>query len=693
MGVIRGGWVPRALALGALLGGLALSGAATAFAAPRLESTAAGVRWHGATLAGRGAEARAPVVAWWREARDPGLEGTAVLVPLADTLAARGDTLRADSLLSLPRLARSLWAWDALRRRAAYAIARGDRTAAGRLLDAADRHGWTASEDASWRALLAPILVAAGDTLAGQSLARQVLEENVSVTPASGQALELLESIARARREPFAPRLARRAALAEWANGSRAQALARLAQVASEASESERGADQLQRVQWLRDWRRYAAAVEASDTAVQWTEGTSDFDRARLERARSLRAAGHSDAAIVLYARVGGSAEDAAMRALAWWEYAREAQDESRWALAAHGFRMADSLAKHAPGVRSTIQSAGSLAGLMEWTIHRDTEAIQAWRESGDRRARFWLGVALRQRGEPEGDRILREEFAQRPGFDLYAVAARDTLDLPSWPGQVWTAQDDTIEPELVTAVVTLAGPLALPDAAARIVTARDHGDIRLPQGPKRGIAPTSWRAIAAASYAGGDLDEATRAADRALTAAPNDTSTWSWVPWAFPPAFEREVNSAAARMGVERELLWGLVRQESRFDPRAISRSHALGLAQLLPGTARDVARALGERLGSDTLLFEPGRALRYGAYYLRQLLDRFESVAPVALTAYNAGPGKVRADWRVLIARGGWALYCEMAANADTQDYVRRILGYRQAYRDLKPATADGP
>ena len=116
-------------------------------------------------------------------------------------------------------------------------------------------------------------------------------------------------------------------------------------------------------------------------------------------------------------------------------------------------------------------------------------------------------------------------------------------------------------------------------------------------------------------------------------------------------------------------------------------------GLAQLLPGTARDCARGLRERLVSDAQLFEPDRALRYGAWYLRRLLDRFEGVAPVALTAYNAGPGKVREDWRVIIARGGWALYCEMAANADTQDYVRRILGYRQAYRDLKPATADGP
>jgi soluble lytic murein transglycosylase-like protein len=671
---------------------VALAAPGSAPASPRLESTSAGVRWHAAALAGRGAGARAPVVAWWRAARDSGLAGTAVLVPLADTIAARGDTLKADSLLALPRLARSLWAWDAVRRRAAWASGHGDATRAARLLDAADKRDWPGSDEASWRAMLAPLRVAAHDTLGGEALARQVLEQSVSVAPASGQALRLLEALARARGESFAPRLARRAALAEWANGDRARALARLSGVIAAAPETERGADALLRVQWLREWRRYSAAVAASDSAIQWSTGTPDYDRARLERARCLRAAGNSEAAMVLYARVGGSADDMAARALAWWEYAREAQDESRWALAARGFRIADSLAAAAPAARSSIQSAGALAGLMEWTLRNESAAIAAWRRSGDRRARFWLGVALRQRGEPEGERILREEFARRPGFDLYAVAARDTLGLPSWPGEVWLAQDDAIEPQIVAAVVALAGPLGLPDAAARVVAARDHGDPRLPA-PKRGIAPSSWRAIAAASYAAGDLAGATRAADRALTAAPGDTSTWSWVPWAFPPAFEAELNAASARMGVERALLWGLVRQESRFDPRAVSRSNALGLAQLLPGTAREVARALGERLPSDTLLFEPARALRYGAWYLRRLLERFEGVAPVALTAYNAGPGRVRPDWRVLIARGGWALYCEMAANADTQDYVRRILGYRQAYRDLRPSTADGP
>ena len=669
---------------------------ATSAPAPRLEPTPAGIRWHGAILGGRAAGASRPAALWWTAARDSGLAGTAVLVALADQLAAAGDTLRADSLLRQPRLARSLWAWEAVRRRAAYALGHRDHQVAGAILDAADRRAWTQSEEAAWRAMSAPVRVATRDTTGGEALAQRVLEDTPSLAPSSGQALSLLETLARARGETYPQagaqlRLSRRAALAEWANGSRAKALARLSGVMLQAPASERGGDAIQRTLWLREWRRFTAAIAASDTAVQWTRGTPEEDRAQLERARALRAAGHSESAMVTYARLGGGAAEQSLRALAWYEYAREAQDESRWALAARGFRIADSVAAGSSAARAAVPNALTLAGLMDWTLGRESAAIEAWRASDDRRSRFWLGVALRRQRDPEGDRILRTEFAEKAGFDVYAVAARDTLELPSWPGEVWTAEDDPSEPRLVEAVVALSGPLALPDAATRIVSARDRGDTRL--GPKRGFAASSWRAIAVASYAGGDLFGATKAADRALIATSDDGTGWGFVPWAFPPAYERELNAAAMTIGVERALLWGLVRQESRFDPRAVSRSNALGLAQLLPGTARDVARALRESFTADSLLFEPDRALRYGAFYLHQLMERFENVTPVALTAYNAGPGKVRADWRLLIERGGWALYCEMAANADTQDYVRRILGYRQAYRDLKPVTADGP
>ncbi len=88
-----------------------------------------------------------------------------------------------------------------------------------------------------------------------------------------------------------------------------------------------------------------------------------------------------------------------------------------------------------------------------------------------------------------------------------------------------------------------------------------------------------------------------------------------------------------------------------------------------------------------------EPARSLRLGARYLEMLLRRYDHRVPVALAAYNAGPSGIRADWRALIERGGEALYCELASNADSQDYARRIVGFRQAYRELAPEADAGP
>ena len=77
----------------------------------------------------------------------------------------------------------------------------------------------------------------------------------------------------------------------------------------------------------------------------------------------------------------------------------------------------------------------------------------------------------------------------------------------------------------------------------------------------------------------------------------------------------------------------------------------------------------------------------MRYGARYLARLLRRFDGSVAAALSAYNAGPGSLSPRWRELRARGGEALLCELASNPLAQDYAKRILGFRQAYRELRP------
>lgn len=113
------------------------------------------------------------------------------------------------------------------------------------------------------------------------------------------------------------------------------------------------------------------------------------------------------------------------------------------------------------------------------------------------------------------------------------------------------------------------------------------------------------------------------------------------------------EARAAARRHGVPEDLFLRLIRQESGWNPRAVSRKGALGLAQLMPGTAR--------LLGVDPL--DPIANLDGGARYLAQQYRRFGSWR-LALAAYNAGPGAVE-------RHGGVPPFRE------TQGYVVAILG----------------
>jgi soluble lytic murein transglycosylase-like protein len=121
---------------------------------------------------------------------------------------------------------------------------------------------------------------------------------------------------------------------------------------------------------------------------------------------------------------------------------------------------------------------------------------------------------------------------------------------------------------------------------------------------------------------------------------------------------YAAEISAAAARNGVDSNVLTGLIRAESNFDPNAGSPAGAQGLTQLMPGTAAG--------LGVANPL-DPVQSIEGGARYLRQQLDHFGGDVTKALAAYNAGPGAVERF-------GGVPPYEE------TQNYVRRVLAYAQ-------------
>lgn len=137
-----------------------------------------------------------------------------------------------------------------------------------------------------------------------------------------------------------------------------------------------------------------------------------------------------------------------------------------------------------------------------------------------------------------------------------------------------------------------------------------------------------------------------------------------------------------------EPALVLAVARQESLFDPAARSSAGALGLMQLMPGTAQAMSRELGEDYASWRLTRDPEFNVRLGAYYLGQQLARFADEPVLALAAYNAGPRRVT-EWLELNGdpRGNdpYRLidWIELIPFAETRNYVQRVLEGRGMYR----------
>ncbi len=145
-----------------------------------------------------------------------------------------------------------------------------------------------------------------------------------------------------------------------------------------------------------------------------------------------------------------------------------------------------------------------------------------------------------------------------------------------------------------------------------------------------------------------------------------------------YPLKYEQIVTGHAENYGLDPALLAAVIYRESKFDPNAVSSSGAIGLMQLLPDTAKGIAQYTGGAKFRVADLYDPEINVRYGAFYLRRLLRKYDGDVRLALAAYNAGQANV----------DRWIEEGKGIAFAETRAYVDRVTEltalYRRAYGD---------
>jgi soluble lytic murein transglycosylase len=424
--------------------------------------------------------------------------------------------------------------------------------------------------------------------------------------------------------------------------------------------------------------RRYPEAVDAF-------RALGDDDRmAVFWRAGSLARSGRIDESLATFARVARGADpelaararflsatlledtDLAAAEVAYREVERGAPSAAQrsaasWRLAWLAWRRGD--------------VAVAASALERFAAETPDPAEQA-------RGRYWLARAAERLGGSGGReqlaRLANEEpftyYGWRAGAraETNAPAAHDVASAPvakpdataPLPPAVLRRLEILLEAGLDERVAVEVEPLgrAPADAATRLVLAQLLLEARRFHLAQR-------------------LVVASDAATLARRPAPGEEALW-WMAW--PTAYDGTVERAARAHGVEPALVYAIMREESGYQPDALSVVGARGLTQIMPETGRRLALDLGAAAFDPAELFVPERNLELGAFYLSQLVARFDGRLSAAIASYNAGPEAV-ARW--LAAERGreddeWV---ESIPYDQTRSYVKRVLRSVHVYRAL--------
>jgi soluble lytic murein transglycosylase len=148
-----------------------------------------------------------------------------------------------------------------------------------------------------------------------------------------------------------------------------------------------------------------------------------------------------------------------------------------------------------------------------------------------------------------------------------------------------------------------------------------------------------------------------------------------------FPMPYKQQVQQHAEAQELDPSIIYGVMRRESLFDPLARSSVGALGLMQLMPSTARRVAKSLGMKRPRKSDILRVENNIRLGTHYLRTVMNRFDNNVALAAAAYNAGPGNVK-RWLPKNTIMSADLWVETVPFKETRNYVQAVLAYSTVF-----------
>lgn len=146
-----------------------------------------------------------------------------------------------------------------------------------------------------------------------------------------------------------------------------------------------------------------------------------------------------------------------------------------------------------------------------------------------------------------------------------------------------------------------------------------------------------------------------------------------------FPTPYRDKMQAYARENGLDEAWVYGLIRQESRFISHARSSVGASGLMQVMPATAKWIARRIGLLDYENGMINELDTNIQFGTHYLRYALDQMGGQPVMATAAYNAGPGRAR-RWATQPMEG--AIYAETIPFTETRNYVQKVMSNAHYY-----------